>query len=103
VPVVHTERLANLASEDRSGRTAFCRVAKASVVKEDLMFGFRSTRRSASAGTLAGSNLRKAMIAGVGMLALRWWRNRQASSRVANSADPTSSSGAGQTTGSDGV
>jgi hypothetical protein len=54
------------------------------------MFGFRSTRRPARAGTPGGSNLRRAMITGAGMLALRWWRNRQASRRAANPGDPTS-------------
>jgi hypothetical protein len=43
------------------------------------MFGRRTdTRRTRGSGVLGSSNLRKAAIAGVGMLALQWWRNRQA-------------------------
>jgi hypothetical protein len=43
------------------------------------MFGRRTnTRRTRSGGVFGSSNLRKAAIAGVGMLAMRWWRNRQA-------------------------
>lgn len=60
------------------------------------MFGFRSTRRRNRAGISGGSNLRRAVIAGVGMLAMRWWRNRQASHRVAHPGEPTSSKASGQ-------
>ena len=66
------------------------------------MFGFRSTNRSTRTGTFSGTNLRKAMIAGAGMLALRWWRNRQASSRRAPS-DRTGSSGTGKAAWSESV
>ena len=46
------------------------------------MFGRRTENRpTRSTGVFGGSNLRKAAIAGVGMLALQWWRNRQASNR----------------------
>ena len=46
------------------------------------MFGFgnRSTNRSVKrGGAWSGGNLRRAAVAGLGMLAYRWWRNRQAS------------------------
>lgn len=44
------------------------------------MFGFgnsRSSRRQVRNDTFGGSKLRNAALAGVGMLAWRWWRNRQ--------------------------
>ena len=42
------------------------------------MFGFGNTRNSRRRNdTFGGSNIRNAAIAGVGMLAWRWWRNRQ--------------------------
>jgi hypothetical protein len=46
------------------------------------MFGFgntRNSRRQVRNDTFGGSNIRNAAIAGVGMLAWRWWRNRQSS------------------------
>jgi hypothetical protein len=53
------------------------------------MFGRRTdTRRTRSGGVFGGSNLRKAAIAGVGMLALQWWRNRQATNRPGGSREP---------------
>jgi hypothetical protein len=64
------------------------------------MFGFRRTRIRNRPGSLTGSNLRRAMIAGAGMLALRWWRNRQ-SGRGVNPGEPTSSRYAGQTAWTD--
>jgi hypothetical protein len=45
------------------------------------MFGRRTETRRTRSGVFGGTNLRKAAIAGVGMLALQWWRNRQASNR----------------------
>jgi hypothetical protein len=46
------------------------------------MFGFnRSRRRARSGGALSSTNLRKAALAGVGLLAVQWWRKRQASGR----------------------
>lgn len=46
------------------------------------MFGFgnRNTSRnvSRSGGWSSGGGLRRAAVAGLGMLAYRWWRNRQA-------------------------
>ena len=46
------------------------------------MFGFnRSRRRARSGGALSSTNLRKAALAGVGLLAMQWWRKRQASGR----------------------
>jgi hypothetical protein len=58
------------------------------------MFGRRSTGHGQQRGALSKSNLGKAAIAGVGMLALRWWRNRQ--TRASRMAAPTSSTRAGQ-------
>ena len=60
------------------------------------MFGRRSTGRHQQRGALSSSNLRKAAIAGVGMLALRWWRNRQTSGRTSRTGG-TSPMQAGQT------
>jgi uncharacterized membrane protein YebE (DUF533 family) len=53
------------------------------------MFGFGNTRRNSGRqvrnDTFGGSNMRNAALAGVGMLAWRWWKNRQASgSRMQN-------------------
>ena len=44
------------------------------------MFGIgnRSSSRAGRGGVFSGGALRRAAIAGLGMLALRWWRNRQA-------------------------
>lgn len=48
------------------------------------MFGRRTdTSRTSSGGVFGSTNLRRAAIAGVGMLAMRWWRNRQAANRPA--------------------
>jgi len=41
------------------------------------MFGFRNSSRRSRGGTFSSSNLTKAALAGVGLLAARWWRNRQ--------------------------
>jgi hypothetical protein len=46
------------------------------------MFGFGNRNRQVTGrrgGAFGGSNLRNAAIAGLGMLAVRWWRNRQTS------------------------
>jgi hypothetical protein len=49
------------------------------------MFGRRTdTRRTQSGGVFGSTNLRRAAVAGLGMLAMRWWRNRQASNRSGN-------------------
>ena len=61
------------------------------------MFGFRRTRVRSRAGSLSGSNLRRALIAGAGMLALRWWRNRQGSGRGVNPGEPVGSKHTDQT------
>ena len=45
------------------------------------MFGRRRASRRTQRGVFSGSNLRNAAIAGAGMLALKWWRNRQSSNR----------------------
>ena len=46
------------------------------------MFGIGNRNRQVTprrGGAFSGSNLRNAAIAGLGMLAVRWWRNRQSS------------------------
>jgi hypothetical protein len=51
------------------------------------MFGFgnRNRGRRVRNDTFGGNNLRNAALAGVGMLAWRWWRNRQGSGNQPNS------------------
>jgi hypothetical protein len=61
------------------------------------MFGRSSTGRSQQRGALSSSNLRKAAIAGLGMLALRWWRNRQRSGPTSRPGEPVSSTQTGRT------
>ena len=46
------------------------------------MFGFGNRRRVRS-DTFAPSRIRGAALAGLGMLAWKWWRNRQASGQSA--------------------
>jgi hypothetical protein len=55
------------------------------------MFGFRNPGRRARRGTFSGSNVRNALIAGAGMLAWKWWRNRQAPNRAPSSSPRTHS------------
>jgi hypothetical protein len=51
------------------------------------MFGFgnRNRGRRVRNDTFGGSNIRNAALAGVGMLAWRWWRNRQSSNQPSGS------------------
>jgi hypothetical protein len=51
------------------------------------MFGFRSNRRHFRNDTFSSSRLRNAALAGVGMLAWKWWRNRQSSTQPRNYQD----------------
>jgi hypothetical protein len=53
------------------------------------MFGLGNNNRGRRVrnDTFGGSNIRNAAIAGVGMLAWRWWKNRQASSQQTNYQD----------------
>jgi hypothetical protein len=52
------------------------------------MFGLgRNPRRMNSNSTFSSNRLRNAAIAGAGMLALRWWRNRQAQGRNPTAAN----------------
>lgn len=51
------------------------------------MFGRRRPSRRTQRGVFSGSNLRNAAIAGAGMLALRWWRNRQSTNRSPRMTD----------------
>jgi hypothetical protein len=41
------------------------------------MFGFRSNKRRVRNDTFGSGRLRGAALAGIGMLAWKWWRNRQ--------------------------
>jgi hypothetical protein len=59
------------------------------------MFGLRKSR-GIRGGTLGNANLWRAALAGAGMLALRWWRNRQASNRVTNPGEPARPASADQ-------
>jgi hypothetical protein len=61
------------------------------------MFGRRRVGRRTQRGVFSGSNLRNAMIAGAGMLAVKWWRNRQNANRSPQTGEPTSPRNAGQT------
>jgi hypothetical protein len=60
------------------------------------MFGRRNTGRRQQRGALSSSNLRRAAIAGVGMLALQWWRSRQTPGRTSRTEEPASSTKTGQ-------
>jgi hypothetical protein len=42
------------------------------------MFGFGSKRRRVRNDTFGPSRVRSALLAGAGMLAWRWWKNRRA-------------------------
>jgi hypothetical protein len=46
------------------------------------MFGFRNSPRRGRSGTFSTSNLTRAALAGAGLLAARWWRNRHTGSRA---------------------
>lgn len=45
------------------------------------MFGFGNTPRRGRSGTFSTSNLTKAALAGAGLLAAKWWRNRRTTDR----------------------
>jgi hypothetical protein len=51
------------------------------------MFGFGNNKRQVRNDTFGPSRVRNAMIAGAGMLAWRWWRNRQAGSGRTNAPE----------------
>jgi hypothetical protein len=55
------------------------------------MFGLRNPGHRARRGILSGTSLRNAALAGVGMLALKWWRNRQTTNQ-APTPEPSPSS-----------
>lgn len=42
-----------------------------------MLFGIGNRNRPVRRGGLLGGNLRNAALAGAGMLAMRWWRNRR--------------------------
>ena len=45
-----------------------------------MLFGFGNRNQPVRRGGMFGGSLRSAALAGAGMLALRWWRNRRGSS-----------------------
>ena len=51
------------------------------------MFGFGNTRRRARNETFSPNRIRNALLAGAGMLAWRWWRNRQGAGTSASQHD----------------
>lgn len=52
------------------------------------MFGFRNKpQRRVRNDTFGSSKLRNAAIAGVGMLAWQWWKNRQAAGRPSSGSN----------------
>ena len=53
------------------------------------MFGFGNKRGRGRNDTFAPSRIRGAALAGLGMLALQWWRKRQASNRTARNPGDT--------------
>ena len=56
------------------------------------MFGFGSRNRNrVRHDTFGGNNIRNAAIAGIGMLAWKWWRNRQANDQWSGSVNRSSS------------
>jgi hypothetical protein len=52
------------------------------------MFGIGSHKRRGRSDTFAPNRIRGAALAGLGMLAWKWWRNRQASGRPTTTANP---------------
>jgi uncharacterized membrane protein YebE (DUF533 family) len=48
------------------------------------MFGFGSNKRQMRNDTFSSNRVRNAALAGVGMLAWRWWKNRQTSNQPNN-------------------
>ena len=53
------------------------------------MFGFGNKRGRVRNDTFAPSRIRGAALAGLGMLALQWWRKRQATNRTTRNPGDT--------------
>lgn len=51
------------------------------------MFGFGNKRRKVRNDTFGPGRIRTAAVAGLGMLAWKWWRNRQSTERATGSPD----------------
>lgn len=51
------------------------------------MFGLGSNKRRVRSDTFGSNRLRSAALAGIGMLAWRWWRNRQATGPATTNRD----------------
>ena len=64
------------------------------------MFGLGNSNRGRRVrnDTFGGSRMRNAALAGVGMLAWRWWKNRQASNRPTTYQDRSFTETAGRPT-----
>jgi hypothetical protein len=66
------------------------------------MFGLGNKNRGRRVrnDTFGGSNIRNAALAGVGMLAWRWWKNRQSSPQQTNFQDRSFADTHNRSTGS---
>jgi len=64
------------------------------------MFGFGSNRRQMRNDTFSSNRVRNAALAGVGMLAWRWWRNRQSPTQPNNYQNQSFSDSQTRQTGS---
>jgi hypothetical protein len=64
------------------------------------MFGFGNNRRQVRNDTFSSNRVRNAALAGVGMLAWRWWRNRQSSGQPNNYQNQSFSDAQSRQTGS---
>ena len=51
------------------------------------MFGFGTSRLRVRNETFAPNRVRNALLAGAGMLAWRWWKNRQGAGQSTNKQD----------------
>jgi hypothetical protein len=51
------------------------------------MFGLGSNKRRMRNDTFSGGRLRNAALAGLGMLAWKWWRNRQTTGSTTSSRE----------------
>jgi hypothetical protein len=59
----------------------------ASVKEAAIMFGLGRNKRQVRNETFSPHRLRNAAVAGLGMLAWKWWRNRQETSRPGTAQD----------------
>lgn len=64
------------------------------------MLGFGNSRRRTRNNTFSSNRIRGAALAGLGMLAWKWWRNRQTSDRPSSNPTKTFSEGSTEAGGS---